>query len=224
MLYKGKTIEIVGEKNVFGQKIAWIRILEDNTFLQVNYDELESDSLSYTLPYLRFISIAAKIKDEVAKKNILAPYESSLLPLPNQVLVLEKVMQSMQNRFLLADEVGMGKTIETGLILKELKIRGDIKRILVIVPKSAMLQWQSELKEHFNEVFHLYDSEMITSMARTFSNINADEEFNFWSQHNQIIVSTDALKPLEKRQGWSQERVDEYNKYRMTAVLEADFD
>jgi len=130
MKYKGRAIEIVGEKNVFGQKIAWIRILEDNTFLQVNYDELESDSLSYTLPYLRFISIAAKIKDEVAKKNILAPYESSLLPLPHQVLVLEKVMQSMQNRFLLADEVGMGKTIETGLILKELKIRGDIKPML----------------------------------------------------------------------------------------------
>lgn len=224
MNYKGRAIEIVGEKNVFGQKIAWIRILEDNTFLQVNYDELESDSLSYTLPYLRFISIAAKIKDEVAKRNILAPYESSLIPLPHQVLVLEKVMQSMQNRFLLADEVGMGKTIETGLILKELKIRGDIKRILVIVPKSAMLQWQSELKEHFNEVFHLYDSDMISSMARTFSNINADEEYNFWTQHNQIIVSTDALKPLEKRQGWTSERVDEYNKYRIEAVLDADFD
>lgn len=224
MQYKGKAIEIVGEKEVFGQRIAWIRLLEDDSFLQVPFEELESVSANYTLPYLRFIAIAAKIKDEVARKNILAPYESSLIPLPHQILVLEKVMQSSQNRFMLADEVGMGKTIETGLILKELKIRGDIKRVLVIVPKSSMMQWQSELKEHFNEIFHLYDSEMITSMARTFSNINADEEFNFWTQHNQIIVSTDALKPLEKRQGWSQERVDEYNKYRMGAVLEANFD
>ncbi|WP_430972021.1 DEAD/DEAH box helicase [Sunxiuqinia rutila] len=224
MKLKGKAIEVIGEKELFGQRIAWIRILEDNTFLQVNYNELEPDSLSYTLPWLRFVSIAAKIKDEVAKKNILAPYESSLIPLPHQVLVLEKVMQSMQNRFLLADEVGMGKTIETGLILKELKLRGEIKRILVIVPKSSMLQWQSELKEHFNEVFHLYDSDMITSMARTFSNINADEEYNFWTQHNQIIVSTDALKPLDRRQGWTKERIDEYNKYRIEAVLDADFD
>jgi len=224
MLFKGKAIEIVGEKEVFGQRIVWIRIVEDDSFLQVPFEELETVETIYTIPFLRFISIAARIKDEVAKKNILAPYESSLIPLPHQILVLEKVMQSAQNRFMLADEVGMGKTIETGLILKELKIRGDIKRILVIVPKSSMLQWQSELKEHFNEIFHLYDSEMITSMARTFSNINADEEFNFWTQHNQIIVSTDALKPLEKRQGWSQERVNEYNKYRMGAVLEADFD
>ena len=224
MYYKGKAIEVLGEKDVFGQKIVWIRVLEDDTFLQVTHEELETEDTVYSLPFIRFIAIAAKIKDEVAKKNILAPYESSLIPLPHQILVLEKVMQSMQNRFLLADEVGMGKTIETGLILKELKLRGEIKRTLVIVPKSSMMQWQSELKEHFNEVFHLYDSGMITSMARTFSNINADEEFNFWTQHNQVIVSTDALKPLEKRQGWSEERVDEYNKYRMGAVLEADFD
>jgi hypothetical protein len=224
MRYKGKACEIIGEKEVFGQHIAWIRLMEDGSFHEVPCDELEKPSTEFSMPYLRFVSIAAKIKDEVARKNILAPYESSLIPLPHQILVLEKVMQSNQNRFMLADEVGMGKTIETGLILKELKIRGDIKRILCIVPKSAMLQWQSELKEHFNEVFHLYDSEMITSMARTFANINADEEFNFWTQHNQIIVSTDALKPLDKRQGWPKERVDEYNKYRMQAVLEADFD
>lgn len=224
MKYKGKAVEILGEKDIFGQKTAWIRVLETNSFEQVSYDELEEDDTNFSLAQLRFISIAAKIKDEVAKKNILAPYESSLMPLPHQILVLEKVMQSSQNRFLLADEVGMGKTIETGLILKELKLRGEIKRVLVIVPKSSMMQWQSELKEHFNEIFHLYDSEMITSMARTFSNINADSEFNFWTQHNQIIVSTDALKPLEKRHGWSDERVDEYNKYRMEAVLDADFD
>ena len=224
MQYRGKAIELLGEKKVFGKVIAWIQILEDGSFLQVDKEDLSAENTELNLPYIRFISLAAKIKDEIAKKNILAPYESSLIPLPHQILVLEKVMQSMQNRFLLADEVGMGKTIETGLILKELKLRGDIKRTLVIVPKSSLMQWQSELKEHFNEVFHLYDSEMITSMARTFSNINADEEFNFWTQHNQIIVSTDALKPVERRQGWSQNRVDEYNKYRMSAVLEADFD
>ena len=118
MIYKGKAVELVGEKVVFGQKIAWIRIIENNTFLEVGFEELESEETNYSLPYLRFIAIASKIKDEVAKKNILAPYESSLIPLPHQILVLEKVMQSMQNRFLLADEVGMGKTIETGLILK----------------------------------------------------------------------------------------------------------
>jgi SNF2 family DNA or RNA helicase len=224
MKYHGKQVEVLGTKEVFGETVAWIRVLEDDSFQQVSMKELTSDELAFSLPYVRHLAIAAKIKDEVSKKTILAPYESSLIPLPHQILVLEKVMKSAQNRFLLADEVGMGKTIEAGLILKELKLRGDIKRVLAIIPKSAMLQWQSELKEHFNEMFHVYDSELITSLSRTFSNINADQEFNFWEQHNQIIVSTDALKPLEKRQGWSQEKIDEYNKFRMEAVLSANFD
>jgi len=224
MLYKGKAIELIGVKEVLGKKVAWIRIPEDNTFLQVAYDELQSEKSLYSLAYIRFVSIAAKIKEEVAKKNILSPYESSLIPLPHQILVLERVMKSQQNRFLLADEVGMGKTIEAGLILKELKLRGEIKRVLAIVPKSSMLQWQSELKEHFNETFHIYDSELINILTRTFSNLNAEREFNFWEQHDQIIVSTDALKPIEKRRGWGKERVDEYNKYRLEAVLNSNFD
>lgn len=224
MKYKGKQVDILGIKEIFGQRVAWIKILESNEFLQVSAEDLEEFEEPYSLSHIRFVSLAAKIKDEISKKALLAPYESSLIPLPHQILVLEKVMQSDQNRFLLADEVGMGKTIEAGLILKELKLRGDVKRILVIVPKSAIMQWQSELKEHFNEIFHIYDSELINSLSRTFSNINVDQEFNFWEQHNQIIVSTDALKPISYRQGWPREKVEEYNKYRMEAVLKANFD
>ena len=57
MLYKGKSVEIVGEKEVFGQRIAWIRLMEDDTFHQVPYEELEEQATVYSLPYLRFISI-----------------------------------------------------------------------------------------------------------------------------------------------------------------------
>ena len=87
-----------------------------------------------------------------------------------------------------------------------------------------MLQWQAEMKEHFAENFFIYDSDLITSMAKTFASFDAEEELNFWRQHNQIIVSSDALKPIETRQGWSQERVDAYNKYRLEMVVNADFD
>lgn len=224
MQYKGKQIEKIGEKEVFGQKVFWVRILEDNSFLQIAEEDIQIFEPRNSFSFVRFVALAGRIKEEIARKNILAPYESSLIPLPHQILVLEKVMQAAQNRFLLADEVGMGKTIETGLILKELKLRGEVKRTLIIVPKSAMMQWQSEMKEHFNEVFHLYDTELIASLTRTFANINADQEFNFWQQHHQIIVSTDSLKPLERRQGWAAEKVEEYNKYRMEAVLNANFD
>ena len=225
MRYRGKDIELIGEKMVFGRRTAWIRLVEDNSFQQVLWDDIVFDEDHHLdISHIRFIALATRIKEEIAQKRILAPYESSLIPLPHQILILEKLMKAPQTRFLLADEVGMGKTIEAGLALKELKLRGEIKRTLLIVPKSAMLQWQSELQQHFKEQFHIYDSQLINSMASMFSQIEAEEELNFWRQHNQIIVSTDALKPLEHRQGWSQEKIDSYNKYRIEAVVNADFD
>ena len=225
MRYRGKDIELIGEKMVFGKRTAWIRLVEDNSFQQVLWDDIVfDDEHRQDMSHIRYIALATRIKEEIAQKRILAPYESSLIPLPHQILILEKLMKAPQTRFLLADEVGMGKTIEAGLALKELKLRGEIKRTLLIVPKSAMLQWQSEMQQHFKEQFHIYDSQLINSMANMFSQIEAEEELNFWRQHNQIIVSTDALKPLEHRQGWSQEKIDTYNKYRIEAVVNADFD
>lgn len=225
MKYKGKSVEIIGCQRLFDKETLWIHVLDDDTFTQVLAEELEDDGVSKNgLAYARFIAIATRIKQEIAEKHIMAPYESNLIPLPHQILVLEKVMQGVQTRFMLADEVGMGKTIEAGLVLKEKKLRGEVKRVLLIVPKSAMLQWQSEMKEHFAESFFIYDSDLITSMAKTFASFEAEEELNFWRQHNQIIVSSDALKPIEARQGWSQERVDAYNKYRLEMVVNADFD
>lgn len=225
MKYKGKSVEIIGRQRLFDKETLWIHILDTDTFTQVLAEELEDDGVSKNgLAYARFIAIATKIKQEIADKHILAPYESNLIPLPHQILVLEKVMQGVQTRFMLADEVGMGKTIEAGLVLKEKKLRGEVKRVLLVVPKSAMLQWQAEMKEHFAENFVIYDSDLITSMAKTFASFDAEEELNFWRQHNQIIVSSDALKPIEARQGWSQERVDAYNKYRLEMVVNADFD
>ena len=225
MKYKGKSVEIIGRQRLFNKETLWIHILDTDIFTQVLAEELEDDGVSKNgLAYARFVAIATKIKQEIAEKHILAPYESNLIPLPHQILVLEKVMQGVQTRFMLADEVGMGKTIEAGLVLKEKKLRGEVKRILLVVPKSAMLQWQSEMKEHFAENFFIYDSDLITSMAKTFASFDAEEELNFWRQHNQIIVSIDALKPIESRQGWNQERVDAYNKYRLEMVVNADFD
>lgn len=225
MRYRGKDIEIIGEKLVFGKRTAWVRLVENNSFQQVLWDDIDfEEDRHQDLSHVRYVALATRIKEEIAQKRLLAPYESSLIPLPHQLLILEKLMKAPETRFLLADEVGMGKTIEAGLALKELKLRGEIKRTLLIVPKSAMLQWQSEMRQHFKESFQIYDSQLISSLSNMFSQIEAEEELNFWRQHNQIIVSTDALKPLEHRQGWSQEKIDTYNKYRIEAVVNADFD
>src|SRR5699024_8177783 len=69
--------------------------------------------------------------------------------LPHQVDACKKAMHSMHGRVILADEVGLGKTIEAGLILKEYLLRGLIKRVLILVPASLVNQWVHELQSKF---------------------------------------------------------------------------
>ena len=224
MQYNNQQIEIISSKTVFGKSVSKIRILATGQTLDVRTEEITDETPELSLQNLQFRAMAARIKNEMASQSILSPYESNVIPLPHQILALEKVMNGAYCRYLIADEVGMGKTIEAGLCLKELKLRGIVKRTLIVVPLSAMTQWQSELKKHFNEKFHIYDSEFIGSMAKTFGRLDADNDINIWQQNNQIIVSMDSLRPLESRRGWSKEKIDAYNKYRIESVINADFD
>jgi len=224
MRFQGKEIEVLARRRVFGKEIVQIRILNTGLIRDVAESELETTDGQVSTAELSFKAMAARIRNEMQAHRMLAPMESNVIPLPHQILALEKVMSGQFLRFLIADEVGMGKTIESGLILKELKLRGIVKRCLVIVPKSAMLQWKQEMKKHFNEAFHIYDTEYINTLTRTFTRLDADNEINIWAQHNQLIVSMDSLRPIETRQGWSREKVEDYNRARIQSVLDADFD
>ncbi|MBO2942619.1 DEAD/DEAH box helicase [Paenibacillus sp. F411] len=73
----------------------------------------------------------------------------SLSPLPHQIDTAQKVLFQMSGRAILADEVGLGKTIEAGLILKEYMIRGLVSKVLILVPASLVLQWVRELNSKF---------------------------------------------------------------------------
>ena len=106
MRYRGKDIEIVGEKQIFGRRTAWVRLVEDNSFQQVLWDDIDfEEERRQDISHIRYIALATRVKEEIAQKRLLAPYESSLLPLPHQLLILEKLMKAPQTRFLLADEV-----------------------------------------------------------------------------------------------------------------------
>lgn len=72
-----------------------------------------------------------------------------LTPLPHQLEVARQVVEKMNGKAILADEVGLGKTIEAGLILKEYMIRGLVKKVLILVPASLVSQWAAELNQKF---------------------------------------------------------------------------
>ncbi len=80
---------------------------------------------------------------------------------PHQVSVVHKVISNYPHRFLLCDEVGLGKTIEAGMVLKELRSRGSAQRVLAIVPPNLIRQWQFEMKTKFNESFAVLDTNTV---------------------------------------------------------------
>ena len=80
---------------------------------------------------------------------------------PHQVSVVHRVISNYPHRFLLCDEVGLGKTIEAGMILKELRARDPGLRVLAIVPPNLVSQWQFEMKTKFNESFAVLNTQTV---------------------------------------------------------------
>src|SRR5690348_9118939 len=78
---------------------------------------------------------------------------NTIKELPHQIEVARRVLRQMGGRAILADEVGLGKTIEAGIVLKELTVRGLARRVLIMTPASLVTQWQGELETKFFERF-----------------------------------------------------------------------
>jgi superfamily II DNA or RNA helicase len=76
-----------------------------------------------------------------------------------QIYIAHLVTNKLQPRMILADEVGLGKTIEAGLVLKELRARGVVDRVLIVTPASLQYQWQTELRSKFNEEFEIINTD-----------------------------------------------------------------
>src|SRR2546425_8166529 len=75
--------------------------------------------------------------------------------LPHQILLTHDVVAAPRRRLLIADEVGLGKTIETGMVIRELVARGEAKRVLVIAPAGLTKNWQNELRDCFRLDFEI---------------------------------------------------------------------
>lgn len=108
--------------------------------------------------------------------------------LPHQIFAAHRVVSSPRRRFLLADEVGLGKTIEAGMIWQALLQRGQAKRTLVITPAGLTTQWQEEMQDKFGYTFEIF--------GRDFRAVNP----RIWDLKAAAIASLDTLKrPEHKR-------------------------
>ncbi len=115
----------------------------------------------------RLISEANRIRLAYLFDPLLAVHTSLVEPLPHQITAVYSEMLSRQPlRFLLADDPGSGKTIMTGLFIKELMARGDLRRCLIVCPGNLVEQWQDELDRKFHLPFNIMTNDALES-ART---------------------------------------------------------
>ena len=181
------------------------------------------ESVRPSVEQILHITAAAKLLDALENNLLLAPIQSSVVPLPHQLYALNRAVSRDRIRYLLADEVGLGKTIEAGLVLRELKLRGRVKRILVVAPKGLVRQWQAEMRLHFGEKFQFIEPSELAAF-RQWRSGGAGEEENLWRMHDQVICSLDSVKPLEGRRGWSLEQLNTYNRERFEDLISASWD
>ncbi|MDD5509682.1 MAG: helicase-related protein [Dehalococcoidales bacterium] len=212
--------KIIETQTLWGDSFCRIWLPQQDKVVRIPASRLlpAIEARTCSTDYVAYVSAAARIAEALTQDVLLAPLVSSIIPLPHQIQTLYRAISGDSIRYLLADEVGLGKTIEAGLIMRELKLRGLVNRTLIVVPKGLVTQWATEMHNRFGEEFqvvipgdiHLYHK--------------ATGEANIWRHSNQLICPMDSVKPLDIRRGWLQKKVDEYNKGRFEDLISAGWD
>ena len=215
----GTNIQILEKIDVWGYTSYKVFNQATGKVYKISEDQLDFDKKDtiYDINYLRYAIILSKIKNEAAD-GLLSSLSRGIIPLPHQLHVLNKALSSNSIRYILADEVGLGKTIEAGMIIKELKARGLVQRILVVCPTGLVTQWSSEMQQKFNEKFQIVMPSDYDTIRRLTDNPDV------YGQFDQIISPMDSIKPIEKRAGWTDEQIEKYNQERVYSIINSGWD
>jgi len=231
--YPEKSVGIVvAVKTVFGRDYAdvffdktteKITVLEDElTVFSDDAPETKIKGQTFSPPDLYLLRFFKDKYKSLCQEGFQSAANFKILPLPHQLLTVNFVLENFKPRVLIADEVGLGKTIEAILLYEELKSRHMVKSVLIITPSGLCRQWQEELKEKFLEDFAIYDKSTIASLKQLHG-----EETNIWSLSKKIITSIDFIKPKKIHSELNENTVktrEWHNKNVFEAAFNAGFD
>jgi SNF2 family DNA or RNA helicase len=208
----GNAVLEVTFKDSRGQLASQLLYREDEDRLDVKSDSLPW-SFDADANLLRLASEAYRINLAHIFDPYLAVHTAAIEPLPHQIsAVYQEMLSRLPLRYILADDPGAGKTIMTGLFLKELLVRGDLKRCMIVSPGNLAEQWQDELYRKFNLRFEILTNDRIESAVTG----------NVFTEANLCIVRLDKLSRNEDIQeklrvtDWDLIVVDEAHKMSAT--------
>ena len=188
--WHGTNAMTVTFRNASGNVAEQILYREDEERLNVADSSLPW-SFDADANLLRLTSEAYRINLAHIFDPYLAVHTSAIEPLPHQIsAVYQEMLSRLPLRYILADDPGAGKTIMTGLFLKELLVRGDLKRCMIVSPGNLAEQWQDELYRKFNLRFEILTNDRIESAITG----------NVFAEMNLCIVRLDKLARNEQIQ------------------------
>ena len=177
-------------KDTKGQLASKLLYREDEARLDVQDGSLPW-SFDADANLLRLTSEAYRIDLAHIFNPYLAVHTSAIEPLPHQIsAVYQEMLSRMPLRYILADDPGAGKTIMTGLLLKELLVRGDLKRCMIVTPGNLAEQWQDELYRKLNLRFEIITNDRLESAVTG----------NVFTEANLCIARLDKLARNEEVQ------------------------
>lgn len=124
-----------------------------------------------------------------------SPFRAGIKLLDHQLTPLKKALELPRANLFIADDVGLGKTIEAGLVMQELQLRQRVAFVLVVCPASLCLQWRGEMEKRFGQRFEIMDRDLVARRRR-----ERGFGVNAWSTHNRFIVSYQTLRRPEYRE------------------------
>ena len=176
---EGEELEVLWEKEVDAQRISavdWTKLaqghFDDPRLFGAYYHTLRWNSVTSTDPQL-----------------FQAPYRAGIRIDAYQLEPLRKALLLPRVNLFIADDVGLGKTIEAGLIVRELLMRQRVRRIVVAAPPSVLLQWKEELDQRFGLTFVVFDRDYVRRMRQ-----ERGFAVNPWATHSRFIVSHHLLR------------------------------
>lgn len=121
-----------------------------------------------------------------------SPFRAGIKLLNHQLTPLKKALELPRANLFIADDVGLGKTIEAGLILQELELRQRVEFVLIVCPASISLQWKREMEKRFGQRFEIYDRTFVAQRR-------SERGFGVvpWGTHNRFIISYQTLRRPE---------------------------
>jgi SNF2 family DNA or RNA helicase len=230
-LVSGQVARVVGLTDLFSRTYADVFIESDGPLQRVEVSQLSllanpASALTegQTLPAPRFVArlAAQHLRALLTRQGVISAANFRLTPLPHQILAVNFVLNRPRPRAMLADEVGLGKTIEAALVYEEFKLRGLARRVLVVAPAGLTHQWRDEFSLKFGETFAVYDRGLMDALRELHG-----QETNLWTVHDRVVTSLDFVKPYRLRadlDARERERRETANRRLFEDVVAAEWD